>query len=153
MGGQTVFDILRSVREYTHTVAIDAPCPRVWEALAELERWPEWTASVVEVKRLAEGALGTGTKVRIKQPRLPPAVWEITRWEPQRGFVWVSKGPGFSVVAEHWLAPKGDGCEAALTVRYDGPLGGLIGALSRGMTERYVPMEAVGLKARSEARP
>ena len=33
----------------------DAPIERVWEAIRDSERWPEWWRSVRSVKRIREG--------------------------------------------------------------------------------------------------
>lgn len=42
-----------------HDSSADIPAPRdeVWEVLADVERWPEWTPTV---RRLEVGALTTG---------------------------------------------------------------------------------------------
>jgi len=44
----------------------------------------------------------------------------------------------------------GDRSKATLSLRYEGLLGGLLARLTRGITNRYLAMEAKGLKARSE---
>ena len=82
------------MREFSANVDIAATPERVWQVLAEVERWPEWTPSVLSVERLNAAPLGAGSQVRIQQPKLRPAVWTITRWEPTKQFVWVSSSPG-----------------------------------------------------------
>jgi hypothetical protein len=37
-----------------------------------------------------------------------------------------------------------------LSLTLEGPFGGLLGWLTKGITERYIAFEAAGLKARSE---
>jgi hypothetical protein len=44
------------------------------------------------------------------------------------------------------------GTRARLSLRFDGVLGGLMARLTRGITNRYLEMEAAGLKKRSEER-
>ena len=46
----------------------------------------------------------------------------------------------------------GDGARATAILVQGGPLGPVVGFLTRGLTKRYLAMEAAGLKARAEAR-
>ena len=59
------------------SVDVDASPARVWEVMADVGRWPEWTASMTSVELLGD-ALDVGAHVRIRQPKLPAAVWEVT---------------------------------------------------------------------------
>ena len=135
------------------TATIDAPAERVWAVLADVERWPEWTASVSSVEILTGAPLGMGGRVRIDQPKLRPAVWTVTLWQPGQRFVWESTNPGVRVVAEHAIAPSAGGCTVTLTVQFNGLLGSAAGAMNRKLTNHYLELEANGLKARSESRP
>jgi uncharacterized protein YndB with AHSA1/START domain len=137
--------VLRSV-----TRSIAAPAATAWRILADVERWPEWTPTVARVERLDDGPLGVGARVRIRQPKLFPAVWTITEWSPERNFTWAMRSPGVRVVADHAIRPGGSGCTVELRVGYGGILGGLVARLYGGLTERYMRMEADGLRAASE---
>lgn len=44
--------------EFSKSVDISASPRRVWEVMADVERWAEWTDSVRSVKRVAQGAAG-----------------------------------------------------------------------------------------------
>jgi uncharacterized membrane protein len=138
------------MRDFESRINADAPVRRAWQVLAELERWPEWTPTVRSVERLDEGPVGVGTQVRIEQPRLRPAVWTVTRWEPERAFAWESRSPGVVVTATHAVEARDEGCKITLRLRFDGLLGGFIGRFSRRMTSEYLSLEAASLKLRAE---
>lgn len=140
------------MRDFSQSIDIDAPPERVWALMRDVERWHEWTPSITSITRLDDGPLRPGSRVRIRQPKLPAAVWEVTRLDEQRGFDWISRGPGARVTARHDLVPVDGGSRVTLSLRYDGPLGGLIGWTARTLIERYVAWEADGLKRASEAR-
>jgi uncharacterized membrane protein len=133
-------------------VTIDAPAQRVWEVFSDVERWPEWTESVTSVERLDPGPLRIGSKARIKQPKLPVAVWEVTELVEGHYFAWVSTGPGVRTTGGHRVETTPAGTVIATsTVDQEGPLGPLFGRLLKKLTDRYLAIEGAGLKARSEA--
>lgn len=137
---------------YERVVEINAPPERVWAVMADVERWHEWTASIREAQLLDGAPLAEGTRVRIRQPRLPATVWRVSSFQPDRGFAWESSGPGTSTIANHRIEANGTGSSrVALSIRIEGILAGLVGVLMGGMIRRYVNMEAEGLKQRAEA--
>lgn len=135
---------------FESSVHIDATPARVYEVFSDVERWPEWTESISTVERLDDGPLRVGSKTRIKQPRFPVAVWEVTEIVEGSHFIWVAKGPGTTSIGGHYVEPDGTGALAVSRVDQTGPGGWLIGVLSKGLTNRYLAMESAGLKARSE---
>jgi len=137
--------------EFRKTIDIDAPPDVAWVVMSDGERWPEWTASVTSVRRLDKGPLRIGSRALIRQPRFPPAVWTVTTLEPGRRFVWKSGMPGMWVYGDHSVEAIPSGTRATLKLSYDGLLARLMGRLTRGITNRYLDMEASGLKKRSEA--
>jgi len=138
------------MRRFTRGVDIVAPPEHVWVVMSDIERWHEWTPSVTSVRRIGNRPFAVGCRVLIRQPRFPPAFWRVTALEPGRCFEWVSQGPGFRAVARHSVEPAKGGSLATLSLELRGPLGGLFGRLTEGITERYIAFEAAGLKARSE---
>ena len=132
------------------TVHIDAPVATVWSVMTDVERWPDWTTSVLSVRRLDDGQFRVGSRARIRQPRFLPAVWEVTKLEEGRSFTWVTRSPGLRVEGYHKVQRSGTGSRAALQVRYDGPLGGFVARLLAKTTHRFLELEANGLKNRSE---
>ena len=55
------------------TFDVQASADRVFSVLQDVERWPEWTMTAV--KKMDDGPLVVGSKVRVRQPKLLPAVW------------------------------------------------------------------------------
>jgi len=139
--------------EHEVTVTIDASPEEVWAVLADVERWPEWTASITSVEPLDGGsAFGAGSRAQVKQPGFPAATWTVTDWAPGKDFTWTARAAGVTTVADHELAAQPDGTTTVtLRLRQSGPLAGLVALLFGSRTRRYVGMEAQGLKARTEA--
>jgi uncharacterized protein YndB with AHSA1/START domain len=131
------------------SIDLDAPVEAVWAVLVDVERWPEWTASVRSVRRSRTGPLTVGERVVLEQPRLPRLIWTVTQVVPERSFTWTAGSAVARGVGEHVLTPRrGGGCTATLRVRQTGPAGPLVAALLRGLTRRYVRTEAEGLRTR-----
>lgn len=131
-------------------IEIAAPKDRVWQVMSDVERWHEWTASIKSVKRLGAGAFAVGSRVLIRQPKLPPAFWKVAAIEPGKSFTWVSASPGFRAVGYHAVESRPGGSRATLSIDYQGLFGGVFARLTKKLTERYLGLEAAGLKARSE---
>lgn len=138
--------------DFEITVDIGAPPSVVWEVMSDVERWPEWTASVRSIRRLDQGPFRIGSRALIRQPKFPPALWTVTAIDPVAGFTWRSGAPGVWVHAHHTLKPTPTGTRVRLGLRYEGFVGQMIARMTREITERYLAMEASGLKKRSEER-
>lgn len=135
---------------FSITVDIAAPPEVVWEVMFDVERWSEWTPSVRSIRRLDPGPFGVGSRVLIRQPSFPPARWVATAVDPGRSFTWKSGLPGLWVHARHSVIAIEGGARATLALDYSGLAGGMMTRLTRGITERYLALEADGLKRRSE---
>lgn len=139
--------------EFSRAIGILAPPDRVWQVMRDVERWHEWTASVTSVRIDGGGPLRAGARAWVRQPKFPPALWQVSEVDDAgRSFTWISRGPGMRVTARHGVKPEGSGSQAYLSLRYEGLLGPLFARLTRGITERYLDLEANGLKQRSESR-
>lgn len=145
---------LADVRRFSVTTDIIASPQRVWAVISDIERWPEWTASITRIERLDSGPIRVGSKARVKQPRLATALFEVTDWRPERGFDWVTRNPGVTALARHVIEPTERGARVTLSVEFSGPLAGVVAWWFGGLAQRYVQMEAEGLKRRAEhAKP
>jgi uncharacterized membrane protein len=134
-------------------VTIDAPAALVWDVFTDVERWPEWTDSVTRLVALDGPGIAVGKRFEIKQPRMPKLIWEVTEVTPGQAWTWVQRSPGVLTSARHQVIELSDGrTEVRQQIDQRGPIGALVGLLMRGMTKRYLEIEAAGLKARSEQR-
>jgi uncharacterized protein YndB with AHSA1/START domain len=134
------------------TVDIDAPPEGVFAVLCDVERWPEWTPTMSHVQRLDIGPLAVGSSARVRQPKLRPAVWQVTEFEHNRNFTWTTRAPGLRMQAGHLVEPRGGGSRMALSFEMAGLIAPLVWRLYGGLIERYVATESQGLKKRSEAQ-
>ena len=132
-------------------IDIEAPATVVWDVFSDVERWPDWTASVTRLVALDGPGLAVGKRFEIKQPRMPKLVWEVTDVTPGASWTWVQRSPGGLTLARHDVSPESDR-HTKVRQRIDqrGPVGAMVGLFMRPMTKRYLEMEAAGLKARSE---
>src|SRR3954452_22620798 len=70
--------------EQSTRIDVEAPVEQVWEVLREVERWPEWASTVTSVRRLDDGPLDVGSRVRVGRPRILPTEYVVTELEPGR---------------------------------------------------------------------
>jgi uncharacterized membrane protein len=138
-------------RNTVRTVDIDAPPERVFAVLRDVERWPEWTPTMSSVKRLDQGPLAVGSCAQVRQPKLRPAVWQVTEFENDRNFTWIARSPGLRMKAGHLVEPRGSGSRVALSFEMSGLIAPLVSRLYGGLIEQYVATESQGLKKRCEA--
>jgi uncharacterized membrane protein len=135
------------------SIEVGAPAQHVFDVYSDVERWPEWTDSVTSVQRLDAGPLRVGSRARISQPRLPKAEWEVVDLVPGRSCSWTARGPGIKTTGHHVVGETAGGDMVTVTASLDqaGPLGPVLGLLTKRLTERYLQMEVRGLKDRCEA--
>jgi uncharacterized membrane protein len=135
---------------FSASITVDAPAERVWAVMSDVERWPEWTASITSVQRLEAGPLRIGARARIVQPKLRPMVWTVTALVPNHSFTWVMSAAGTTGTADHRIEPAQGGVSVTLSIRNTGLLAPLVNLLYGGLTRRYLDMECRGLKRRCE---
>jgi len=139
------------MRSFTKSIHIDAPSETVWNVMTDVEHWPEWTRSITTLKRLDTGPFAVGSRARIKQPKLLPGLWTVTRIDPVRSFTWMSRSPGLRVIGYHAVKAGANGSDVTLVVLFEGIFGGIASRLLRKLNEEYLEMEATGLKGHCEA--
>lgn len=136
---------------YEVTVEIEARPELVWAVLADVERWPEWTASMRSVRRLDAGEQRVGSEACVAQPRLPEATWRVTELEPGSRFAWESRSPGLRSAGDHAVTRLDDRrSRALLALDQTGPAAPLVALLYGRLIRRYLALESAGLGRRCE---
>jgi uncharacterized membrane protein len=137
---------------FEESIDIDAQQERVWEVLSDLEAWPRRIETVDVVELLTPAPMSKGSRVRLKQPKLPEGRWDITVWDAPSYFEWRQKSGGITSVAGHRVEMLEEG-RSRLTLSLDmrGPLIPVVGLFYRGLTNRYMTIEAQGMKRAAES--
>jgi len=137
---------------FEESIDIDAQQERVWEVLSDLEAWPQRIETVDVVELLTPAPISKGSRVSLKQPKLPEGTWDITVWDAPSYFEWRQKSGGVTSVAGHRVEMLEEG-RSRLTLSLDmrGPLILVVGLFYRGLTKRYMTMEAQGMKRAAES--
>ena len=137
---------------FEKSIEIDAPPERVWQVLSDLEAWPQRIETVDTAELLTPAPITTGSRVRLKQPKLPEGIWDVTVWDAPSYFEWTQKTSGVTSVAGHRVDPLGqDRARLTLTLEMRGLLIPIIGLFYRDLTNRYMTLEAEGMKRAAES--
>jgi uncharacterized membrane protein len=139
------------VMEDRVTTAVDAAPEQVWPLFVDVERWPEMTKSIREVRRVDSGPLRVGSEAIIKQPRLARARWRVTELEPGRSFTWETTTGGVTTVGGHIVEPARPGSTITLTLSLRGPLAPLVYAVMGRLSHRYLTMEMEAFRRTAES--
>ena len=134
---------------FRYTAEVFALPERVWAALVDVERWPEWTPTVTRVQRMEDGPLAIGSRTKIWQPKLTAAIWRVIALDEIAGvFTWVTARPGIEVTATHRIGPSPtrEGTQVTLVLDYAGLLGPLMAWRLKNLNWDYLTKEAAGLK-------
>jgi uncharacterized membrane protein len=137
---------------FEKSIEIDAPQQRVWDVLSDLEAWPARIETVDVVEVLTPPPVGEGSRVRLKQPKLPEGTWDVTAWEAPTYFEWRQKTSGVTSVAGHRVEALGEGrARLTLALEMRGLLVPVVALFYKGLTNRYMNLEAEGMKRAAEA--
>ncbi len=137
---------------FEKSIEIDAPRQQVWDVLSDLEAWPERIETVETVELLTPAPITKGSRVRLKQPKLPEGTWDITAWDAPSFFEWTQKTGGITSVAGHRVEALGeDRSRLTLTLDMRGFLIPIIALFYRKLTNDYMNLEAEGMKRAAES--
>lgn len=135
----------------SHTVRIDAPAQKIWDVLADVERWPEFASQFKSIVREEQGPLAMGSSARLTTHGLFGSVWTVTQLAPGRSFAWESGMlPGVHLLGDHVIESEGDSSSVTFSLRSLGPLAGLLGLALGRIFRRNTRQAAEGMKAYCE---
>lgn len=86
---------------FEESIDIHAQQQRVWDMLSDLEAWPRRMETVDVVELLAPAPVAEGSRILLKQPKLPEGTWDITVWDPPSYFELRQKPGGVTSAAGH----------------------------------------------------
>lgn len=137
---------------FEQSIDIDASQQRVWDVLSDLEAWPQRIETVDVVELLTPTPVGEGSRVRLKQPKLPEGTWDVTVWDAPSYFEWRQKSGGVTNVAGHRVEALEEGrSRLTLTLDMRGLLVPIVALFYKGLTNRYTTIEAQGMKRAAES--
>ncbi|MET0565521.1 MAG: SRPBCC family protein [Acidimicrobiia bacterium] len=136
---------------FEESIDIDVGQQRVWEVLSDIEAWPRRIETVDVAELLTPAPVTNGSRVRLKQPKLPEGTWDITIWEAPSYFEMRQKSGGVTSVAGHRVeALEGARSRLTLSVDMQGWLVPIVGLFAKGMTTRMTS-EAHDMKRAAES--
>ena len=137
-----------ATREYTKVLECGAPRGAVWNVLANVQKWPEWTPTMTTVSAPGDAGLIQGNRFEVKQPGLAKAVFTVEACEEGTAFAWSTRSAGVSTLADHVLSDTvGGGTRIELSIRMSGPGVGLLWLLVGRKVRSFVDTEAESLAA------
>ena len=137
---------------FEQSIDIDARQQRVWEVLSDLEAWPQRIETVDVVELLTPAPVGEGSRVCLKQPKLPGGTWEVTGWDVPSYLEYRQKSGGVTNVAGHRVEALEEGrTHLTLTLDMRGLLVPVVALFYKGLTNRYMTVEAQGMKRAAES--
>jgi len=137
---------------FEESIDIDAQQQRVWHVLSDLEAWPRRIETVEVVELITPAPVAEGSRVLLKQPKLPAGTWDITVWDSPSYFELRQKSGGVTSVAGHRVEVlERDRSRLTLSMDMRGVLVPVIGLFYRSLVTRYMSIEAQGMKLAAES--
>ena len=137
---------------FEESIDVEAGQQRVWEVLSNLEDWPSHIETVDVVELLTPGPVAEGSRIRLKQPKLPEGEWEITVWDPPSYFEFHQKSAGVTNIAGHRVEALAEGrSRLTLSLEMRGLSVPVVALFYKDLTKRYMTIEAEGMKGAAES--
>jgi hypothetical protein len=123
----------------------------IFKVLTEVKNWNQWTKSIIDISLQDTDKLKVGAKIKVRQPKLLPAVWIVTEFSKNKFLAWEKKSIGLKMIANHIIQGYDDGAIVKLQIIYQGFLAAFFYKLTYALTEKYMTMELSGLKNKCES--
>jgi carbon monoxide dehydrogenase subunit G len=122
----------------------------IWQILADVSHWKDWTPTVLDITPLNGQNLQVGGRYRVSQPGVQPAIYEVTACVPNEGFTWVQKIPGGKLLASHTIRVNDGSTNVELSFFSQGLLAAAASTLFSSKIRKLVSIEARSLKEKAE---
>jgi carbon monoxide dehydrogenase subunit G len=132
------------------TFSTNANPEAIWQILADVSHWKDWTPTVLEITPLNGQNFQVGARFRVSPPEIKPAVYEVTACVPNEGFTWVQKILGGGLFASHSICMKDGATDVELSFFSKGLLATAAAALFSSKIRKLVSIEARSLKKKVE---
>jgi len=136
--------------EVVETFLTTANPEAVWQVLADVSHWKDWTPTVLDITPLNGENLQIGARYRVSQPEIKPAVYEVTACVPNEGFTWVQKMLGGGLIASHAIRVEAGSTKVVLSFFSKGLLANAAATLFSAKIRNLVSTEARSLKEKVE---
>ncbi len=119
---------------------INASPEAIWDAVADPETWPSWTRVIFKVKKLTEGPLGVGSRLRITIWFILPVSLHmtITEYVPGQRVVMEGKTLLARMTRYYMLKPLDGATRAIAGGRASGIMAWLVWLSGEAMSEDIV---------------
>jgi carbon monoxide dehydrogenase subunit G len=122
----------------------------IWQILADVSHWKDWTPTVLDITPLNGQNLQVGGRYRVSQPGVQPAIYEVTACVPNEGFTWAQKIPGGRLLASHTIRVNDGSTNVELSFFSQGLLAAAASTLFSSKIRKLVSIEARSLKEKAE---
>jgi Polyketide cyclase / dehydrase and lipid transport len=139
-----------SVYILERTSSIRCKPDQIFRILTDVSHWNTWTKSIIDIVIVKGARLEIGSKIKVRQPKLSPAIWTVTEISKNKCIVWEKKSFGLNMTANHLIEESPDISTVKLQVIYSGFLAPVIHKMTSRLTETYLTMEITGLKEKCE---
>jgi uncharacterized membrane protein len=126
------------------SVVIARPVPEVFAYVADHENLPAWTVGVKTSRRLTGGRPASGARYRVVGRLLGRSVessYEITGFEPGRGFEGTMTSPMFGFCEQYRFESDGDATRVSMTATVE----------PRGVFRLLTPIMTAGVRRQVRA--
>jgi Polyketide cyclase / dehydrase and lipid transport len=136
-------------RSFEGSSTCSAPASTVWSVWTNP---PEWPGGVIDAAKI-DGNFVVGAKITMKVKGGPPTTSTVTRVDPPRMWVGVSKFPGLTMTYEHMIEASDGSTVLSERVVMSGPFAGVAGRLMGNRLEETFAASTGRIARLAEARP
>jgi hypothetical protein len=109
------------MKTYTYSTTTEVPAGKLYDAIADISRWPEWDGDIEST--MHDGATAPGSPFVLKPRGGPKVAMEIVEATAPTHFVDLARLPLGRMRTSHVLTPEAGGTRIDVKIDVWGPLG------------------------------